>query len=153
MVSFWLVAVLIAGYALLIGPADYFFLHKVARRTIWTWFTFPAIIVAVSAAAYGLVYQFKGSQTRVHQADLIDIDAAGGTIRGTTWASVFHPRTEALDLSARANVPGDESASGAGGADRVAGFAGQRARWDVAAGRSTSRPGRSRTIFRPSWIG
>jgi hypothetical protein len=107
-VSFWLVALLIGGYALLIGPADYFFLHKIVRRTILTWVTFPVIIVAVSAAAYGLVYQFKGARTRAHQADLIDVDAAGGTIRATTWASVFHPRTEALDLSARAKVPGDK---------------------------------------------
>ena len=40
-IPFALVAMMIVGYILLIGPGDYFLLKKVFRRMEWTWFTFP----------------------------------------------------------------------------------------------------------------
>jgi hypothetical protein len=98
---FWLVAGLIVVYILLIGPGDYFFLRKVVRRMEWTWLTFPAIVVAVSLGAYVLAYWLKGDQLRVHEVDLVDVDAASGRVRGTAWMNVFSPRMEAFNLSVR----------------------------------------------------
>jgi hypothetical protein len=98
---FWLVAGLIVVYILLIGPGDYFFLRKVVRRMEWTWLTFPAIVVLVSLAAYVLAYWLKGDQLRVHEVDLVDVDAASGRVRGTAWMNVFSPRMEAFNLTVR----------------------------------------------------
>jgi hypothetical protein len=98
---FWFVAGLIVVYILLIGPGDYFFLRKVVKRMEWTWLTFPAIVVAVSLGAYVLAYWLKGDQLRLHQLDLVDVDAASGKLRGTTWLNIFSPRMEAFNLTVR----------------------------------------------------
>ncbi len=98
---FWLVACLIVVYILLIGPVDYFFLRKYAKKMAWTWLTFSSIVVLVSLGAYLLAYQLKGNRVRVNQIDLVDVDAASGLMRGTAWMNVFSPRTESYDFSVR----------------------------------------------------
>ena len=113
---------LVVGYILLIGPGDYFFLRKLVGRMEWTWLTFPLVVVVVSVAAYVLAYRLKGDQLRVNQVDLVDVDAASGRVRGTSWLNVFSPRMESFDLSvaaaaARRAAPADD----AGGADGLAG--------------------------------
>lgn len=111
-VPFWVVAALIVGYILLIGPGDYFFLRKFTRRMEWTWVTFPAIVLGVSLAACGLAYYFKGDRVRVNQADLVDVDAASGYVRGTSWINLFgRARLESYNLSLQPRLPGGADAS------------------------------------------
>jgi hypothetical protein len=113
MIPFSLVAILIIVYILLIGPGDYFFLRLLVRRMQWTWLTFPIIVLAVSAAAYALAYYLKGDQLRVNQVDLVDVDAATGFLRGTTWLNIFSPRMESFDLSLQAQLPDGKAAENA----------------------------------------
>ncbi len=47
LVPFWVVAAVLIGYILLIGPGDYFFLRKVVGRMRWTWLTFPAVVLVL----------------------------------------------------------------------------------------------------------
>ena len=101
LVPFWLVAGLIIVYILLIGPGDYFFLRKVVGRMEWTWLTFPAIVGLVCVGAYVLAYRLKGDQLRVNQIDLVDVDAASGRMRGTTWLNVFSPRMESFNFAVK----------------------------------------------------
>jgi hypothetical protein len=96
---FWLVAGLIVGYLLLIGPGDYFFLRKLVGRMVWTWVSFPLVVVLVCLGAYVLAHRLKGDQLRLSQVDLVDVDAASGLLRGTAWLNVFSPRMEAFNLS------------------------------------------------------
>ena len=98
-IPFSFVALLIIFYILLIGPGDYFFLRKIVRRMEWTWLSFPIIVVVVSGAAYLLAYYLKGDQLRVNQADLVDVDAASGRMRGATWLNVFSPQMESFNFS------------------------------------------------------
>jgi hypothetical protein len=98
-IPFALVAAIIVAYILLIGPGDYFLLKKLVRRMTWTWATFPVIAIVVGAGAFAISDYLKGSQLRVCQADLVDVDVAAHAIRGTTWANIFCPRAESLDLS------------------------------------------------------
>lgn len=98
-VPFWIVAGLIVGYIILIGPVDYFFLRNVVRRMEWTWVTFPLIVVLVCAGAYFLAYALKGDQIRVNQIDLVDVDAASGQMRGASWMNVFSPRMASFKFS------------------------------------------------------
>ena len=97
-VPFWLLAVLAAAYILLIGAGDYFLLRRFARRMEWTWATFPAIVAIGAAGIYFLAYGLKGNEVRLHQADLVDVDVASGSVRGTSWMNVFSPRLDAFDL-------------------------------------------------------
>ena len=90
---FWLVAGLIVGYILLIGPGDYFFLRKVVRRMEWTWLTFPLSSWRWCALGpYVLAYRLKGDQIRVNQIDLVDVDAASGRMRGDDVAECASAR-------------------------------------------------------------
>ena len=96
---FALVAALIVGYILLIGPGDYMFVTRVRKRPELTWVTFPTIVAAVSIGAYYLAYELKGDQMRVNQVELVDVALESNTIRGTVWTHYFSPRAERYDLS------------------------------------------------------
>ncbi len=98
MIPFSLVMGLVFVYILLIGPGDYFLLRRL-RRLEWTWVTFPAIVLLVTAGAMVLAHYLKGREVRTHQVDLVDVDMASGTLRGTTWANIFSPRSDAYDLA------------------------------------------------------
>ena len=91
-VPFGWVAGFIAVYILLIGPGDYFFLKKVLKRMELTWITFPTIVVAVSLLAYFAAYKIKGTNLRVNQIDVVDVDMVNKLARGTTWLNLFSPQ-------------------------------------------------------------
>jgi len=107
-VPFGLVALLVGVYILLIGPGDYFFVKRVLRRTELTWITFPLIVFAVSAAAYGIANRMKGDQLRVNQVEIIDVDLSGSETtggdsssnlaRGTVWTHFFTPQVSEFNL-------------------------------------------------------
>ncbi|MBL8829588.1 MAG: hypothetical protein JNM18_21600 [Planctomycetaceae bacterium] len=98
-VPFWIVAVLILGYVVLIGPGDFFFVKHVLRRMEFTWLTFPAIVVTVSLGAYFAATWLKGSQLRLNQVDIVDVDSASGHVRGGSWIKLFSPNTDDYTLS------------------------------------------------------
>ena len=104
LVPFFVVALLVIVYILLIGPGDYFLLRRLGRGMQWTWVTFPAIVVLFAVGAYLAAYWLKGDQLRVNQVDLVDIDAEG-TARGASWFGIFSPRGESFDLSMRPRLP------------------------------------------------
>jgi hypothetical protein len=108
LVPFFVVALLVAVYILLIGPGDYFLLRRLGRGMHWTWVTFPIIVVLFAAGAYLAAYWLKGDQLRVSQIDLIDVDA-DGTARGASWFSIFSPRGESFDLSMQPRLPDGQS--------------------------------------------
>ncbi len=103
---FWLVAGLIIAYLVLIGPADYLLLRRFGGRMRWTWLTFSLVALLACAGAYVLAIRLKGNEVKIHQADLVDVDAASGRVRGTTWLNMFSPRIDAYDLSVRPQLPG-----------------------------------------------
>jgi hypothetical protein len=47
----------------------------------------------------------KGDRFHTNQTDLVDVDAASGFMRGTTWLNIFSPRTDSLNLSLRTMHP------------------------------------------------
>jgi hypothetical protein len=98
-VPFSLVVAIVVGYLAIIGPLDYFILHKAGRRMGLTWLTFPAVVLVFCVGTYYLAYRLKGDQVCVNQVDLIDTDIASGAVRGTTWADVFSPTADRYDLS------------------------------------------------------
>ncbi|MGE3804265.1 MAG: hypothetical protein AB7K24_06300 [Gemmataceae bacterium] len=90
-ISFGWIALFILGYILLVGPLDYLFLSKVVKRLEWTWITFPAVVLAVSVAAYFTAYWLKGSDLLVNKIDLIDVDVEGNAVYGHSWLAMYSP--------------------------------------------------------------
>lgn len=108
LVPFFAVALLVVVYILLIGPGDYFFLRHIVGRMAWTWLTFPLIVLLFTGGAYVTAYWLKGNQLRIHQVDIVDVDAAG-RMRGSSWFNVFSPRMETFDLSIEPRMPGGKA--------------------------------------------
>lgn len=102
---FWLVAVLVLGYIVLIGPGDYFFVRRVLKRMEYTWITFPIIVIVVSGGAYLLARWMKGDELLVNQIDVVDVDLSSGLVRGTSWTQVFSPVAAGYDVASRAELP------------------------------------------------
>ena len=103
---FALVAALVIGYILLIGPGDYFFVKRLLKRMELTWITFPLIVVGVSAAAYWAAHWMKGDSLRVNQVEFVDVDLATGAARGTVYTHFFSPRVERYNLALAPNFAG-----------------------------------------------
>ncbi|HEY4309927.1 MAG TPA: hypothetical protein VGN12_10785 [Pirellulales bacterium] len=104
-ISFAVVAAMIVGYILLIGPGDYFLVKRLLKRMELTWITFPIWVALVSAAAYSLAVYTKGSALRLNQVDLVDIDMENGRARGTSWLNVFSPQSQTFDLALQPQEP------------------------------------------------
>ncbi len=103
---FGLVALLVIGYILLIGPGDYFLVKRLLKRMELTWITFPLIVVGVSAAAYWAAHWMKGDSLRVNQVEFVDVDLTSGAARGTVYTHFFSPRVERYDLALAPNFAG-----------------------------------------------
>ena len=134
---FWMVVAMLLAYVVLIGPLDYYLVRRVARRMVLTWVTFPLMIVAVSATACFLAWDLKGDKVRLHQVDVVDVDATAGLVRGTSWAELFSPRADTYNLAARP-VPFRT------GTARAAGFHGGTPRARSTFATILVRPGRHR---------
>ena len=95
-VPFGLVALFIFLYILVVGPLDYLLLKYVFKRLDLTWITFPAVVFAVSLAAYFTAYAIKGKDLRINQIDLLDFDLrtqkAKAYVYGQSFFTVFSPR-------------------------------------------------------------
>jgi hypothetical protein len=99
-ISFGWVALFILAYIVLVGPLDYFVLKKVFKRLELTWITFPVLVLVVSVAAYATAYYLKGDDQRINKIDLVEIDLHGPrpAVHGTTWFSIFSPRSQNYTL-------------------------------------------------------
>jgi hypothetical protein len=110
-VPFWLVALLITGYILCIGPLDYFLVKRLLGRMHATWITFATTVALFCALGVALAYGLKGRELRVNQIDLVDFDGETNLVRGTTWANAFSPANDTFNLSL---APRDDARGGAG---------------------------------------
>ncbi len=102
------VAAILGVYLLIIGPADYFLLKRFAPGMHFTWISFPLVVGLFCAGALGLSFWRQGSPTRINQVDIVDIcfDEEGQAVatRGITWANIYSPQSQRVQLQA---VPGD----------------------------------------------
>ncbi len=99
--SFKSVLGLILFYLLLIGPVDYVIVHRWLKKPWLTWFTFPVMIVAVTAASVWAATATNGNQLQVNQLAVVDIDQTSGWVRSNIWINPYGPRTRRYLFSVR----------------------------------------------------
>jgi hypothetical protein len=109
-IPFALVAAIVVGYILLIGPGDYFLVNKFFKRPEVTWISFPLMVAAVSVGAYFFANWQKGDELRVNQVEFVDVDASTGLTRGTVWTHFFTPQVGEFDLSIDPSFLGEKVA-------------------------------------------
>jgi hypothetical protein len=114
LVALWWVAGLVSLYIVLIGPVDYYLVRDVLRRMAVTWITFPLVTLGFVGLVLWLGPRWKGDQILVNQIDLVDVDTATSSLRGTTWAHVYSPRAATYEMRCipRAELTGSAALAG-----------------------------------------
>lgn len=112
-VEFSWVAALLAGYILLIGPADYFLLKRSGRMHL-TWLTFP--LVALVFVVVGAVFANRWAGDRLHanQLEIVDLDLDTKLVRGFVWSHLYSPSHQTFDLSLAEQPPTPRASGGRG---------------------------------------
>lgn len=123
LIPFGWVAFFIFLYILLIGPGDYLFLRKVVKRMEFTWITFPLIVLVVSGAAYWAAYRAKGTELRVNQVDVVDVDIPAKRVRGASFVNVFSPSNRDYDVAVTPKSVRGDGPSPPGTETRISWFA------------------------------
>lgn len=108
---FSLILILIALYALLIGPADWFLTHRVFRRPNLTWVTFPFWIALFSFLALAIQHGREPNEICIEQTDCVDWDMVSRSVRGASWIGFYSPADSRYDMELIPRLP-NESADG-----------------------------------------
>ncbi len=111
--SYWWVMLLILMLVALVGPLDYFLVNRLFRRGEWTWVSFP--LLALAGVGLGLQWgrASNGSQLRLNQTDLADVDVSTGVVRGRSWVTLYSPEHQRVSLQVDP-LPGAAWSSGDG---------------------------------------
>lgn len=65
------------------------------------WIALPLMAVAMAGAVWQAGRRWHGDAWHVSKASVIDIDAVGGLARGTSWAGVWSPVNDVIDVAGR----------------------------------------------------
>jgi hypothetical protein len=87
---FWLIAVFLAGYLLLLVPVNYFVLKHRNRREL-AWLTTPLIVLIFTFSAYLLGYGLRGGQLIVNQLEVLETNARVNAAKVITYSGIFSP--------------------------------------------------------------
>jgi hypothetical protein len=115
MITFTTVAILTVGYLLLVGPGDWLLLNRLGWPRHITWLTFPLIAAGIGVVAWSFGGRSHGTQVRLNQAEIVDIDVERQVARGTVWSHLYSPATTYYDAQLEVALPeGVLAAPGAG---------------------------------------
>ncbi len=101
--STWLIIGVMLGYLLVIGPLDYFLVHRVLKRPRLTWLTLPIFVMAAGAIFASKARTQNGEGLMVTQVDVLDFEAQTNTLHVRTWLSVYSPETRRYQISLAPN--------------------------------------------------
>ena len=103
-ISFSFIMILLVVYLVVVGVGDWLLVHKLLKRPLLTWITFPCWVILFCTIAVVISRQTKVDHIIVNQTELIDIDTVSGNARGTAWFGLYSPRDLAGNLSFVADV-------------------------------------------------
>ncbi|MCA9018109.1 MAG: hypothetical protein KDA77_22495, partial [Planctomycetaceae bacterium] len=92
-------------YLLLIGPLDYFLVHRILQKPHVTWVTFPALVIL--AAVWGITTAQRDNGNTLHSAqlNLVDYDASTGQLRGRFYLNLYSPEMRRYQVHVASTVP------------------------------------------------
>ena len=94
MVMGWLLALLIV-----VGPIDYAVVHRVLKKPLLTWVTFPIFAAISGLLASSLASRFNGETKRANQLNIVNVDVASGLVHSRHFVNVYHPSTSQLSMT------------------------------------------------------
>lgn len=102
LLSFTSVAGILLTFLLLVA-GDYFLMRHVLKRMEMTWVTVPIYCLLTCGAVYWLFQSAKSPDILVNQAEIIDINSEGSTVQSRSWANIYSPVAQNLDVSVGAD--------------------------------------------------
>lgn len=84
----WAVVTLLFGYVAVVGPLDYYLLGRLRLRR-WTWVTFPAVTLALTAGVVMAANALMSGNDYRRAVEVIDLDAKGEPVRRTRLEMLF----------------------------------------------------------------
>jgi hypothetical protein len=109
-IGFPMVAALVIGYVLLLGPLSYLFVEKLFGRPWVAWITLPLVVLGTSVGAALLLGAAKKSGgERINTAELVDFDLTTGRTRGNCWATLYSPRAARFDVALAPRMPNGQA--------------------------------------------
>lgn len=106
----WLAMGLLVALLLVIGPLDYFVVHRVIKRPRGTWITFPIWIGLFTGFSIWLASRWNGDAFAINQLSVVNVDAASATCHQRLWTNVYSPTTGRRNVDVRSTIVGADSA-------------------------------------------
>ncbi|MDR1492719.1 MAG: hypothetical protein LBT05_08360 [Planctomycetaceae bacterium] len=97
-ISFTFVVVLLTVYLVVVGFGDWLLVHKILKRPMLTWLTFPFWVILFCVIVMAILARTRTKDVLVNQTELIDVDTVSGAARGTAWIGIYSPDDRRFDL-------------------------------------------------------
>ena len=101
--SYWVVLGSALLFLVIVGPLDYWVVHRVLKRPHWTWVTLPIWIVLGTAIGLSTATRTGGTRELTRQLDLVTWDAVLGEARLDSWLTIYSPQHHRYEVAC---VPG-----------------------------------------------
>ncbi|MDR0610022.1 MAG: hypothetical protein LBG58_07930 [Planctomycetaceae bacterium] len=98
-IPFSIILIILTVYWLVVGLLDWLLVHKILKRPVATWITFPFWIVLFSALTYYLAASGRPDKAILNKLDLIDIDGESGDLRYSSWGHLYSSADATFSLS------------------------------------------------------
>jgi len=102
-VPFSIILIILTAYWLVVGLFDWFFVHKILKRPILTWVTFPLWIVLFSVLTYVLAAPGRPAMSKSNGLVVWDVDSDTGISRVSTWDNVYSSTDGRHNVDASSN--------------------------------------------------
>ncbi|MDR2440091.1 MAG: hypothetical protein LBE12_12085 [Planctomycetaceae bacterium] len=98
-IPFSIILIILTVYWIIIGLFDWFLVHKILKRPVSTWITFPFWIILFSVIMYYLAASGRPDKAILNELDLIDVDGETGYFRYSSWGHLYSSGDARFSLS------------------------------------------------------
>ncbi|WP_145310582.1 hypothetical protein [Gimesia fumaroli] len=107
--SHWWVMGLVLFYLLLVGPLDYFLVHRILKKPHITWITFPVLVTLAAVWGITSAQTDNGNRLQSTQLNLVDYDASSGQLRGRFYLNLYSPEMRRYQVNVNSTAPGKQT--------------------------------------------
>lgn len=97
--NLWTVSGCLLLLMLIVGPLDYFIVHKLLGRATLTWLTLPLAVIATSFLAIGIASAGRPAQLTLKQLEVVDVDTITSRANVATWLTIYAPTHRRLNVT------------------------------------------------------
>lgn len=98
-ISTWSVLILLAVYALIVGPLDHLLVGRLLKRPQLTWITAPILIVAATVLTVSAAKSTNTDEVKANCVDIIDYDLTSNRCRVQSLSTIYSPQSGRHDVA------------------------------------------------------